>query len=336
MRKYTPFRITWNITGQRECNLNCIHCYADDNSYKEKSISLEDNLKILSSLKQIGIKVIAFSGGEPLLYPYLKELISATNAKGIKSEILTNGILIDKEWLSFFKNNNVDFIQVSIDGPEEIHDKIRGVKGSFKKSIEAIKLSKAFGFTVCANTTLTTLNYSKLSEIKEIIESIDIRWGVEHFTPTGRGKDNSYLCLDKFENKKALMDLKLYSENINIKAADPLKVLLDESYSAFCNIFNEFGYPTGCSIGVIGFSIAPNGDIFPCPRLPYKIGNIRKDDFYNLWDNDPLLCNFRNRKGLSGKCGKCNYKFRCGGCRALAFAVNGDIYSEDPNCWICI
>jgi radical SAM protein with 4Fe4S-binding SPASM domain len=90
----------------------------------------------------------------------------------------------------------------------------------------------------------------------------------------------------------------------------------------------------GCPAGIQYFSLRPNGDVYPCPFLQLKTGNVREQSLSNIWYSSEILANLRNRNLLKGKCNKCSYRETCGGCRAKAWLKEGDYLASDPNCSI--
>ena len=90
--------------------------------------------------------------------------------------------------------------------------------------------------------------------------------------------------------------------------------------------------PVGCPAGITYLSLRPNGDVYPCPFLQIKAGNIREQSLSEIWYGSEHLKKLRNRSLLKGKCGECEYRETCGGCRGRAYACNGDFLAEDPVC----
>jgi radical SAM protein with 4Fe4S-binding SPASM domain len=324
--------VTWNLNANSTCNLRCRHCFAEGGSYVNSSLSLKDNLTILGKLAEHGINRISFSGGEPLLYRDLNILIGAAIDKNISIGVLTNGIALSDRRLREFRHLGVEFIQISIDGPELVHDDFRGMAGAFKKSVDAIKRASDFGFRVNIATTITKLNYLSLDSVLDLTEKLGTEWGIEHFTPIGVGSSISELALSSKERRLALSQLIKLSVKKQIKIADPTRIVEDSAFRAICRIAETYGIKSGCSIGVLGFSIAPNGDILPCPRLQYRLGNALTDNINLLWTSHPFLKAMRARDTLKGECAHCSFRDLCGGCRANAYAVKGDPFAEDSSC----
>jgi radical SAM protein with 4Fe4S-binding SPASM domain len=89
----------------------------------------------------------------------------------------------------------------------------------------------------------------------------------------------------------------------------------------------------GCGAGRLYCSLSPQGDVHPCVFLPVNVGNLKTDNFQDVWLNSQLFKALRNRENLKGACGKCTYKYICGGCRARSAAYhNGDMFNSDPGC----
>lgn len=328
-----PTQVSWNVNSNVNCNLNCMHCFADEASYVRRPAKVEQTLPVVDRLAELGVERVAFSGGEPLLYGGLTRLLDRARERGIRTGVLTNGTLLDDRWIGRLRACGVEWIQVSIDGPPAVHDVFRGKEGAFALSVDALRRAVDAGFRVSMATTLTTMNLDHLEFLYELSRELGAHWGVEHFTTTGVGARHADLEPTAEQSRAALQRLIGWARETDIKITDPLRVLDDPAFRAWCGLFTSLGMPTGCSIGVLGFSIAPNGDMLSCPRLPIVLGNVFRDDLAEVWRTHPLLNAVRLRTTLRGKCGRCDLVSRCGGCRASAYAVTGDALAEDPKCW---
>jgi radical SAM protein with 4Fe4S-binding SPASM domain len=88
----------------------------------------------------------------------------------------------------------------------------------------------------------------------------------------------------------------------------------------------------GCPAGTHYMGIRPNGDVTPCPYLPVFAGSLRSASLTELWNTSDLFTGIRRRAALGGRCGECEMNAQCGGCRARAFGMTGDLMAEDPLC----
>ena len=120
--------VVWNVTKQ--CNLKCLHCYAKATAgAAPDELSLSEGLSLLSDLKDFGVPVVLFSGGEPLMRPDLPELVAWTVSHGMRAVISTNGTLIDRERARQLRDLGLSYVGISLDGTAATHDRFRGETG---------------------------------------------------------------------------------------------------------------------------------------------------------------------------------------------------------------
>ncbi len=331
-----PLFIHLDIT--RRCNLKCVHCRNLDESEDELSLEsfkvfIDDALNYFPNFKQVFI-----GGGEPLCRKEdLFELISYCLDRGLKVSLNTNATLIKQEDLEGLKN--ISAFQVSLDGSNaETHDFIRGVKGSFDKAVENIKLLKSKGFYVCVRMTLFELNYFEVFELLDLCRELNVdAFSWFRVLPSGKGKEIQEVAIDPksyFIIMKELTRLKYELQNeIKIVSSEPTKIFLDK------NLLNEikkkYGEDvlTGCMPGSVELFMDSFGNFYPCTMLQdFRLGNIRKDNLKKIWENSEILNDLRNKQKLKGCCGECEIKNLCGGCRAAAYGKTGNLYEEDSYC----
>lgn len=346
-----PFQIVWDVTYA--CNLHCKHCYATAGKPWKDELTTEEAKRAIDIFDRAGVTIIAFSGGEPLVRPDIMELARYAADKGIYVAMATNGTLITKKKAREMKEAGVQFVQISLDGLDaKTHDEFRGVKGAFDKTVQGIKNAVAEGFFVEISTTVTRYNYKQLPDIIQFGEDLGANWFMAYnFVPTGRGKEIFEMDLSPDEREEAIK--MLWGElskgrKINVLSTAPqfARVALQQEEEE-----NEKIVPThfynpklagqlvdlaefigGCGAGRFYMSMRANGDLQPCVFFPLKVGNILEDDFEELWKKNEVLSNLRNKDILEGFCGKCDYRYYCGGCRARAYAYTGDYLAPDPGC----
>ncbi len=330
------FDFQWITTAI--CNLRCTHCYGAFGLPGKDELNTEEGKSVLKQFKKLVTSVglspdIHFSGGEPLLRRDIYELISYAKSIGINVTILSNGTLINLDRAKSLEQSGVSKIQISFEGSNrETHEFIRG-KNTFVKSLNAVKILKEnTNIDVSMAMTVMKSNLNEAESFVELCKEMRADRAVFHrFVPMGRGENISNQELTIAENKKFVEKYVELEENFGkkfVQYTDPLLYPV------------EFGEETnelelgGCSIGFSALSINYNGDVYPCPRVPFVIGNVRKNTLEEIWNNSAVLDKLRNRNNLKGKCGNCSFRFQCGGCRAVAFAVENDLFATDPGCWV--
>jgi radical SAM protein with 4Fe4S-binding SPASM domain len=341
-----PYYVVWETT--HNCNLKCRHCSASAGKKLENELSTEEALNAIDKLADFGVISVAFSGGEPLLRKDIFELTKYATDKGLYVSIDTNGTLITKEKAEQMKKAGIQYVRISLDSnSKETHDSFRGVPGSFDKTINGIK-NVVGDFYVSTCTTINKFNYKEYQNIIDLSESLGVRFILfDEFIPIGRGMKNANMDLSAEEREQFLKDLynKMLKTRTDIIAAfteitrigkqvDGCKYITPTYNANFKGLTRRFfsKYIGGCSVGRGVILIKPNGDINPCSFLPIKIGNIRTDNLKEIWRNNKVLKDLRNKKNLKPKCGNCKYVNICGGCRARAYAYFGDYLGPDIGC----
>ncbi|MEA2054506.1 MAG: radical SAM protein [Candidatus Thermoplasmatota archaeon] len=345
-----PFQIVWDVTYA--CNLKCKHCYATAGKTWKDELSTEEAKRAIDIFDRAGVTIIAFSGGEPLVRPDILELTKYAADKGIYVAIATNGTLITKEKAREMNEAGVQFVQISLDGASaETHDKFRGIQGAFDKTVDGVKNSVEKGFFVEISTTATKYNYKEIPDIIRLSEELGANWFMAfNFIPTGRGKDIVKVDLTPDEREEMLKmlwnELKA-RKNINVLSTAPqfARVALQQEEGEDEKVVPTHFYNPklagqlvdlaefigGCGAGRFYMAMHANGDLQPCVFFPLKLGNIREDDFEELWIHNKVLQDLRDKDLLKG-CDTCDYRYYCGGCRARAYAYTGDYLSPDPGC----
>lgn len=321
--------ISWNIT--KACNLNCEHCYRDAGKRQPDELTTKEGKSLLDDFKKLGFRIVIFSGGEPLLRNDLYELIAYACSLGLVSVLGTNGTLIDTTCAFRLKEAGLKRAGISLDAASpDIHDKFRRLSGSWKKAVAAMENCKIAGLEFQVHTTVTKKNIKEVLAITDFAQKIGARaHHIFFLVPTGRGKDIDDAIPTALEHEELL-------EQILEKQKDVFIELKPVCAPQFMRIAKKkkinVRFQKGCLAGINYACILPNGDIHPCPYLPINLGNVRKEGFVKIWQDNDVLKELRGLK-LKGKCGMCEFKTICSGCRAAAFyQAKGDYLASDLNC----
>lgn len=356
----SPFQIVWNIT--RACNMKCLHCYENAGRRGKDELDREEVLHGIDILARAGVTSLAFSGGEPTVHPHILEFVEHAHRKGMFVAMATNGFLLaDRKLCRKFAEAGLGFVQISLDGLNpKTHDEFRRVKGAWRRAVEAIRNCVEAGMFVEVATTVTKYNYHEVPKMIEFVRSLGAHWFMLYnFIPTGRGVEIVKSDLPPKERFK-LLEL-AFKENgkggMQVLSTAPQYGMVAQVLSSgqtetivpthFYNPRYSDPYMRqladfigGCGAGRFYISIEPNGDIYPCVFFPHeervKLGNLLEDDFEKLWRESELLWKLRDKDVLEGYCGKCQFRYTCGGCRARAYAYFGDVLAPDPGCIYCM
>lgn len=344
--------VVWNAT--HKCNLRCKHCYitAGDKAMKSELTS-EEGKELIKDLAGMNVPVLLFSGGEPLIREDIFELGKYAGSKGIRTVLSSNGTMITKNIASKIKETGFQYVGISIDGLPLTHNMFRGIDNAFEMAREGIENLKGVGVKVGVRFTINKYNYHELRDVlKFVVESGVPRFCMYHLVYSGRGKE---MAGDDITNNE-LMDvfnlLKEFTIEIHQKGIE-LEVLTTDNHAdgVLIHRYIEENMPQradevmellrmhgGCSAGTKVANIGPSGNVHPCQFWTNKVlGNVREKRFSSIWNNteDEFLSMLRNKGAyLKGKCGECQYKDVCGGCRVRAEAVREDMWQEDPCCYI--
>jgi len=345
--------VVWNTT--RACNLNCIHCYARAvHRSSDRELSTGQGINLLDDLATFGVPVILLSGGEPLLRPDLTELARNAVDKGIRAVISTNGTLIDEEKAMLLKDAGVSYVGVSLDGLEKANDHFRGMNGAFQMALNGIKNCKKAELKVGLRFTINKLNVDQVPGIFDLVEEMDIeRVCFYHLVYSGRGSDIIDQDLSHVETRQVVdliidrtrdmynrgvkrevltvdnhadgpyLYLRMLKEN-NARAPEVLELLKMNG-----------GNSSGQGIGCVDWYGQVYADQF---WRQHSFGTILSRPFSQIWSDltNPLTAQMKDKKRyVKGRCARCRWLDICGGnFRARAEAVSGDIWGEDPACYL--
>ncbi|KXA99665.1 hypothetical protein AKJ40_02640 [candidate division MSBL1 archaeon SCGC-AAA259M10] len=346
---YCPFLVVWNFTNA--CNLNCKHCYQSADKPTPDELSTKETLDAVDEMADAGLAYVAMSGGEPLMRDDFFEVAERISERDMGFSLATNGTLLTEERVKKLEELNCLYIQVSIDGRPETHNDFRGTS-AFERTMEGVRNAVDSDVTVGLAMTATKDN---LEDVDWVIEKTE-ETGADifmhyNFIPTGRGKDIAELDISPKEREELLKKLAKNSQkrDINLLSTAPQygRVCAEggletTSLTHFDTVGQEGGmgerikflaeFVGGCGTGRLYWALQPNGDLTPCVFLPEKLGNIREDDFLEVWKTHPFLEKIRERSGFKGNCGTCEHRNICGGCRARAYGYFDDVQGPDPGC----
>ncbi len=338
----------WNFTNR--CNLSCLHCYSKSGLDALDTLKTEDIKKTILQMKEMGVKFIIFSGGEPLARKDIFEIADFCKDNGIITYLSSNGL--------YFTKNNVkritetfNYVGVSIDGDEETHDYFRGLKGAFVETLKAVKLANETGAKVGIRFTMTKDTIGSLKFIFELAEKENIpKIYISHLVYSGRGFDNLKMDLTKEQRREAVefildkafeyyesgRDIEIVTGNMEMDAIVFLNRFAQKYPDKKEQMLERLRKWGGNSAGRKLLNINSEGDVRPDPFFPFTVGNILQEDFRDIWKGGELLDRLRKHpRKLSGICSTCGYIDICnGGSRSRAYAITGDLWSEDPSCYL--
>lgn len=323
------FILQWHLSEL--CNLKCLHCYQEMHTpiqlpYSYLLSILEQYRELLNKLNIKGH--INLTGGEPLCSPHFYKILDEfeKDKKLYSFSILTNGTLITDEIAKKISKYNPEYVQVSLEGGKKINDYIRG-NGVYKKVAQAIKYLKKYNIYVSLSFTATKLNYKEFPRVVKFAEKcgVDNIWS-DRFIPLNTDKDIN-LQMNKDETteylkimEKERIKLKLKNSKTNIAMYRALQFQMTNDY------------PYACTAGKTLLTVMENGDLVPCRRLPIVVGNLQKENMYELYNNSTILKELRN-ENIPDDCKKCEHSKLCaGGLKCLTYALYKNFNHKDIGC----
>lgn len=325
--------VAWEVT--RSCNLACSHCRASSQKGPYPGeLSTEECFNIIDEIASFAKPVIILTGGEPLLRKDIFEIASYGKNKGLTMVMAPNGTLLSAENTAKIIKSGIRRISVSLDGPDSAaHDSLRQVSGAFNEAVKGIKQAKDAGLEFQINSTITRRNINLLSRLIQLAKDLGAR--AHHIfllVPTGRAKDmlEDELSAQEYEEALKYLAKEKRGSSLEIKvtcAPHFNRMLLEQSPALAAGLRGR-----GCMAGTSFCFISHLGDLQPCGYLEIKCGNARQLGFKKAWLESEVFNNLRGFDKYKGKCGVCEFKTVCGGCRARAFAKYGDYLREEPYC----
>ncbi|OPY64327.1 MAG: Antilisterial bacteriocin subtilosin biosynthesis protein AlbA [Syntrophorhabdus sp. PtaU1.Bin050] len=346
--------VVWNMT--KRCNLKCVHCYAQakGEDFHGNELTTAEGKRLIDDLAAFGSPVMLFSGGEPVLRDDLPELIDYTVAKGMRAVISTNGTLITEEKARIFAKYSLSYIGVSLDGIGDVNDAFRGVKGAYEKAVIGIRNAKQAGIKVGLRFTINKRNYEEIPKVFDLIEKEGIeRVCFYHLVYAGRGSKLVDEDLSHNETRKTV-DYILDRTRIFFDKGKPLEVLTVDNHADGPYVYTRLlkedprraaevyelltmneGNASGVGIGCVDEEGNVHADQF---WRHYSFGNVRKRPFSEIWmdTTNDLMARLKEKKRfVKGRCATCKWLSICGGnFRVRAEAKTGDVWAEDPQCYL--
>jgi radical SAM protein with 4Fe4S-binding SPASM domain len=347
-RKTEPPRIiSWNITLQ--CPLKCSHCYADAGAREAEGVlNTDEAFGVIDQIRATGTPLVILSGGEPLMRGDICAIARYGTEQGLRMALGTSGFFIDTEMAAHLSRAGIRAAAISLDSDSPaVHDAFRGTDGAWDRAVQAIRHCRDAGIHVQINMSVMNSRADEVDRVVRLGRTLGVRDYQLFFpVPTGRSRLAEPRSPQEYEKMIRQVLLRYRDSDMNIRptCAPQFRRIADEA-----GIKNP-AWGRGCIAGISYCRIYANGDVTPCPYLPVSAGNVRTGRFSDIWYNSSLFLKLHNPENLGGKCGRCNYRTVCGGCRARAYRgadafstggcggreqpgiLPGDVSGEDPWC----
>jgi radical SAM protein with 4Fe4S-binding SPASM domain len=335
-----PIHAVWEIT--LACNLKCIHCGSRAGKARPSELTTEECLDVVRQLARLRVREVSIIGGEAFLRRDWLDIIRALTEHGIHAGLQSGGLALNEERIRAAKEAGLRSCGISIDGSPELHDKLRGVKGSYDHAMRALHLLRKYEIVSSANTQVGATTLPHLRGILHAIAAAGARnWAINLTVAMGNAVDNDQVLMQPYQMLELMPHLaELFDE------ADSLGVMMIPAnalgyfgpYEHRWRSQNvEYGYFKGCAAGHVALGIEADGTIKGCPSLPtaeYAGGNVRDLTLEQIWNDSSQLRFTRDRtvEDLWGFCRTCYYADVCrAGCTWSAHSLLGRA-GNNPYC----
>ncbi|MFQ6059181.1 MAG: radical SAM protein [Anaerolineae bacterium] len=359
MQAFIPRLIFWETTAG--CNLRCIHCRRMDvaDQLVPEDLTTAEALELIDQIAAFASPILVLSGGEPLFRPDIFQIARYATDKGLRVALATNATLITPAVARQIVASGVRRVSISLDGADAAtHDAFRALPGSFDRAIAGFRYLQAEGMSLQINTTVARHNIHQLPDIMDLALSLGAdALHIFLLVPVGCGVkivDEQMLSPQEYEDvldwfweqdQKQLLELKATCAphyfrvmhqrraeerrnrrlGVPHQAADRPRLTTDVPGGLHA-------MTKGCLAGTGVCFVSHKGQVFPCGYLPVEAGDIRQQPLKEIWERSTVFAALRDPDLLTGKCGLCEFKRVCGGCRARAYGMTADYLGEEPFC----
>lgn len=319
----------WESTAR--CNLSCKHCRRLDPADTEE-LATEEVRRVFESAAALGRPLIIFSGGEPLMRSDWEELADFARSLKLPTALATNGTLIDSAVAQRIASAGFHRVSVSLDGAAPaVHDEFRGIDGAFDDALSGIAAMNECDQSVQVNVTVASHNIHQLDAMYELSKSVGaVAMHLFLLVPVGCGLEieaSHQLDPDRYEQVLHWICDRQEQGEMELRAT-----CAPHYYRVAAERGMQIARGRGCLCGLSVVFVSHKGEVFPCGYLPVRCGSVRQTPLDEIWANSQVLNDLRDFDKLKGKCGRCEHKDICGGCRARAFAAGGDMLGAEPFC----
>ncbi len=336
-----PLVVIWEVT--QACDLACFHCRASAQPLRDvHELTTAEGKRLIGEIADLGSPIFVLTGGDPLKRRDIYELVEYAAQRGVRPSLTPSATpLLTQAALVELKSRGLARLALSLDGSTPgLHDKFRGVRGSWSRTLEAVRWAREAGLPVQINTTVTAHNRHDLENIATLLERQDVvLWSVFFLVPTGRGRSEDLISAQQAEEVFAQLYDLAKRVRFHIKTTEGqhyrrflIQQKRKEAAGGDASKRSRVPDRIGVNDGKGFIFISHLGDVYPSGFLPLFCGSVRESSLADIYRNSPLLQALRDPEHLKGKCGICGFNQVCGGSRARAFAATRDPFAPDPLC----
>jgi radical SAM protein with 4Fe4S-binding SPASM domain len=366
-----PYVVSWNLTYRcnlacEHCYLDAgpQPLVGTENFADRSELGTDECFRVVDEIAAFAPECVTIlTGGEPLLRRDILEIVQRAADRGLWVVVGTNGVRITENLARRLADAGARGLSLSLDALDpDRHDRFRKVRGAWRNTVEGAEILNRTGLPFIVQTTAGSHNLGELDAIADFAHNRLAAkvWNLYFLVPTGRGQfvsditpaqyDDVLASLYRIQRKydrRMLVNAKcaphyiktvLENSTASEQSGEPTELTATDSgsthaaWSGPSPIRTYSGGAGGCPAGTHYMGIRPNGDVTPCPYLPVFAGTLRSASLADLWTSSALFADIRQRSSLGGRCGACEMNGHCGGCRARAYGMTGDVMAEDPLC----
>lgn len=335
-----PMLIIWEMT--QACDLKCKHCRANSRTQRDPlELSTAEAFHLIDQIAAMHVPLFVLTGGDPLKRPDIMPIVQYACRRGVRTSLTPSTTpLLTRNAIFELKKSGLMRLALSLDGSTaELHDRFRGVSGSYKRTLDAVGWCHQAGLPVQINTTVSRHNVADLDNMIELLTSLRVvLWSVFFLVPTGRAQIGDLLSADEHEQVFAKLHATSKDVKFHIKTTEGQHyrryVLQQKALASNAKSEKELiaHAPSGVNDGKGFVFVSHTGKVYPSGFLPLSAGNVLWEPLADIYQNSPLFRSLRDPSQLKGKCGRCEFNQVCGGSRARAFALTHDPLAEEPCC----
>jgi len=335
-----PRLVAWEVT--RACDLACLHCRAVAQPYADpRQLSTDEAFRLVDDIAAFGEPVILIlTGGDPLKRPDIFRVAERASRAGLRVVMSPSGTHVTPASVAELKRVGIQRISVSLDGSTAaLHDGFRQVPGAFEQAAASLAYAREGGLSFQINTTVTQHNRHDLAQMLRLAVNLGAAtWDVFMLVPTGRGTIQMEITPEEYEETLHFVYEASQTAPIQVKmtcAPHYKRIQAQERRRSAAKRpahHSAHGFSRGCMAGVGFCFVSHIGEVGGCGYLPLLAGNVRQAPLTQVYRESTLFKSIRDFNLLQGRCGICEYRAACGGCRARALGATGNYLDEEPFC----
>ena len=316
--------LSMEIEFNSVCNFRCLYCYASENGRRLNELNTEQFRDVITQAKELGARKIIVLGGEPMLYPYVLEMLQFIRDLDMDVELFTNGTGITPEMARTLYDLAVRVVLKMNTFDEKLQDTLSGREGAYHQIQQAFNNLKQAGYPSAdrfmgVSTVICQQNIEELPKLWEWLRDQNIAPYFEMITPQGGARENTRALdittqqAEEFFHKIAELDRTKYGHHWEPRPPLVGGICLRHQFS--CAVSSE-------------------GNVQPCVGVTIPIGNLRENKLKDILKDSEVVSDLKSYKNMiKGPCGDCGHMSECYGCRGAAYQMTGDYLASDPLCW---